>query len=114
MKKVNIGEDVQLLGDNDDYNSQKNTVAFSSETGIQRLFRCNKDEMLDIHQLSEILGICDRTVGRMVVRLELPKGIKFGGKNYWNVGSLVQWILDREEAAMKMSQKEAERILRLG
>ena len=65
--------------------------------------------LLDEHALAKMLKVSDRTVQRMVLRGQLPAGIKLGSRRMWMVGKLIEF-LGAESDRLK---KEAHRIAAL-
>lgn len=58
------------------------------------------ETLLTVKALGESLGVCSRTVWRMVDRCELPRPFKIGNRGRWKAGRVVAWInrlADRKE-----------------
>ena len=69
--------------------------------------------LLDEAALARALGVCPRTVRRMVIRHELPPGFKLGAKKTWLVGRILDWLHERAKNAEQEALRAASKIRRL-
>jgi predicted DNA-binding transcriptional regulator AlpA len=72
---------------------------------INELSLRNPDDVLDKALLAEILGITGRSVNRRVARRELPPAFRLGQKSCWRVGTILEFLKARAEAAMTPALK---------
>ena len=82
------------------------------ESGIclSELARLPDAALLDDKALGRALGVHPRTVRRMVMRGELPPGIRQAGKTLWLAGKVRLWIQDRAEEAERQAKREKMRL----
>jgi len=73
--------------------------------GVICLAKLDPDAILDEPALAGALGVCVRTLRRMVVRHELPPPFKAAGRSRWFAGK----VLDHFKQAAERKEKEAER-----
>ena len=57
--------------------------------------RQKKDKLLNIDELTEILGISEMSVYRMRYKGELQPKAKWGGKNYWDGSEVMDYCIKR-------------------
>lgn len=79
---------------------------------IQALADYQPNVFLDCLSLAEALGICPRTIRRMVLRHELPQGIRQGKRKIWRVGAILDWFLQLEQENAMKAERGRERIRR--
>jgi predicted DNA-binding transcriptional regulator AlpA len=60
------------------------------------------DTLLDQEALAACLRVSARTLRRMVARLELPPGLRLGGKKVWIVATIRKFL---EERAAELASK---------
>ncbi len=82
---------------------QDGTKAGSGE--VICLAGLDPDAILDETALAGALGVCVRTLRRMVVRHELPPPFKAAGRSRWFAGR----VLEHFKRAAERKEKEAER-----
>lgn len=70
--------------------------------------------ILDTKDLAATLGVCQRTLKRMISRHELPPGIKLGRKTVWDGQRVRDWIDRRAAKAESEAEREISRIRRIG
>jgi predicted DNA-binding transcriptional regulator AlpA len=77
---------------------------------IQELAELHEDALIDAAALARHLGVCDRTLRRMIRRGELPPPVRMGGRSRWLAGRVRQWINDRAALAEKDAARELARL----
>ena len=73
------------------------------------LAKLPKEALVDEDALARALGVCARTVRRMVTRDELPPPIRVAGRSMWLAGNVIAWLKDKAEQAERYARAEAER-----
>jgi hypothetical protein len=63
--------------------------------------------LLDEFALADILGVSTRTVRRMVLRGQLPNGIRLGGRRMWVVGKLAEFLSVESDRMAKEARRIA-------
>ena len=81
-----------------------------SRPGTGALHELPDGALLDGPALALALGVCHRTLRRMIRRRELPPGVKLGAGNKWLAGRVRAWINTRAEQAEKEAAREAARL----
>lgn len=70
--------------------------------------------LLDEAALAVALGVCKRTIRKMVSRYELPPPVRQGGRSTWLAGKVFAWITARMEAAERKARKAAASLQGIG
>ena len=86
----------------------------SREHVITGLAGLSPDVLLDEKALAGALGVCGRTLRRMVSRHELPPAVKLAGRSRWFAGRVLDHIKARADLALKSAERELSRIQRIG
>ena len=76
--------------------------------------RLEAGTILDSKDLAATLGVCQRTLKRMIARHEVPPGVKLGRRTCWDGGRVQAWIDRRAQEAEKQAESELARIRKLG
>ncbi len=63
--------------------------------------------LLDERALARCLQVSPRTLRRMVVRGELPPGIRLGGRTVWIAGRVLEHLNARAERIARQAEKNA-------
>lgn len=66
--------------------------------------------LLDGKALAQALGLCPRTVRRMVGRFELPPPISFGGRSTWQVEKVLAYFEARADQAARQAARAAAKL----
>jgi predicted DNA-binding transcriptional regulator AlpA len=82
--------------DTDDGAADKLTESVSSEI-VMSLAKYNDADYITKIGLAKAFGCSERTLQRMVERLELPPPMLLAGKKVWIVGKLRAWIRSAAE-----------------
>jgi hypothetical protein len=61
----------------------------------EEALKLKKNELIDIDQLTEILGISEMSVYRIRYKGELLPKAKWGGKNYWDGTEVMDYCIKR-------------------
>ena len=75
--------------------------------------RLTPGTILDSKELAATLGVCQRTLKRMITRHELPPGVKLGRRFVWDGGRIKDWLDRRAEEAESEAERELSRIRKL-
>ncbi len=76
---------------------------------ITFLSKQHKLDMLTEEGVAAGLGVTPRTIRRMTERCEIPKPLLLGGRRFWQVGTLVEYLHAKSRLTLKEAQIEAER-----
>ena len=68
------------------------------------------ETMLSAKTLAGVMGLCVRTVWRMVDRCELPKPIKIGKRGFWKAGRVLVWFDRLAEQGERETEKQLRKI----
>lgn len=68
------------------------------------------DALLAQADLAEALGVCGRTLRRMVMKSELPPPVPLGGRKVWLAGRVRDWLRVRAERAEKDAARSLAKI----
>ena len=79
---------------------------------IQELAELPLNTYLSSGAVAQIFQVCPRTLRRMVIRYDLPEGIRQGKKKLWSVDAILKWLQRLEEKNMERAEQERERIRR--
>lgn len=60
--------------------------------------------------LARMLGVCARTIRRMVERCELPPPFRNGGRSCWLAGMVVEWLAETAKKEIEKSRQTAKRM----
>lgn len=55
--------------------------------------KSNSDKLIDIAELTEVLGISQMSIYRMRYKGELLPKAKWGGKNYWDCKEVMEYCV---------------------
>ena len=102
MKNNGDAPDMAPPGDND---TDENLTKTLSPEIVMSLEKYNDGDYITKIGLSEAFGCTERTLQRMVERLEIPPPMLLAGRKVWIVGKLRAWIRTaaerQEEEALK-------------
>lgn len=79
---------------------------------IKNLTEYPLETFLNCGALAQIMQVCPRTLRRMVLRYELPQGIRQGKQKLWSIRLLLEWYRRREAENIARAEQERERIRR--
>jgi hypothetical protein len=80
---------------------------------LTKLAELPEKAFLDEAALSAVLGVCKRTVRRMVRRFELPPPVRFAGRATWQAGKILTHFEERAEAAAREAEALQAKVGRL-
>lgn len=77
---------------------------------IDTLARMEARTLLNEIALAHALGVSTRTVRRLVVRNEIPPGVKLGARRVWLAGDVLGHVQRRADKAAREAERTARRI----
>ena len=64
--------------------------------------------LLDVHDVGKAIGVCPKTIKRMIDDGEFPQGKSVGGKTTWTGADLAAWLHLRGRFVFKPLEQRAE------
>ena len=77
------------------------------------LAKLPREALLDQRSLAGALHVAPRTLRRMVIRFEIPPGIKVGARKIWLAGKVIEYLERRAQDLASSSGDNERRLARL-